>query len=213
MIQMLDLLYDEGTSLTLTGGEEDTQGLCAEIYAYAKRKGFLMEVFTNDARGNDCPFSTVATDISLYGPARKPIKNHRRKRRICQSDGELRRLKQAGVMNLKSPILTSDEAEQAAMQKLAAELGLPTATTCLPRLMAMRKHVTIRSAVCSAWHLLKISFWRLRPKRSVRQNGQAESCDTVYACWRPAIWWWTTAAMLPCLMVPLTRQGFAAASP
>lgn len=94
VIQMLDLLYDEGILfLTLTGGEVLTRKDFAEIYAYAKRKGFLMEVFTNADRGSDCPFSTVATVAGGYFAVwllrGNLSKNHRRKRRICQSDGEL----------------------------------------------------------------------------------------------------------------------------
>ena len=97
VIQMLDLLYDEGILfLTLTGGEVLTRKDFAEIYAYAKRKGFLMEVFTNGYALTEeviALFSTVATVAGGYFAVwllrGNLSKNHRRKRRICQSDGEL----------------------------------------------------------------------------------------------------------------------------
>lgn len=81
VIQMLDLLYDEGILfLTLTGGEVLTRKDFAEIYAYAKRKGFLMEVFTN---GYALTEEVIALFNSCHrcwwifrcmAPARKPIK-------------------------------------------------------------------------------------------------------------------------------------------
>lgn len=136
VIQMLDLLYDEGILfLTLTGGEVLTRKDFAEIYAYAKRKGFLMEVFTNGYALTEEVIALfqqlppLLVDISLYGSCEGTYQ------KITGVSGAFakvtencRRLKQAGVRtNLKSPVLTSDEAEQAAMQKLAAELGLPLA--------------------------------------------------------------------------------------
>lgn len=74
VIQMLDLLYDEGILfLTLTGGEVLTRKDFAEIYAYAKRKGFLMEVFTNGYALTEEVIALfqqlppLLVDISLYG--------------------------------------------------------------------------------------------------------------------------------------------------
>jgi MoaA/NifB/PqqE/SkfB family radical SAM enzyme len=117
VIQMLDLLYDEGILfLTLTGGEVLTRKDFAEIYAYAKRKGFLMEVFTNGYALTEEVIALfqqlppLLVDISLYGSCEETYQ------KITGVSGAFakvtencRRLKQAGVRtNLKSPVLTRE---------------------------------------------------------------------------------------------------------
>lgn len=234
VIQILDLLYDEGILfLTLTGGEVLTRKDFAEIYAYAKRKGFLIEVFTNGYALTEEVIALfqqlppLLVDISLYGSCEETYQ------KITGVSGAFakvtencRRLKRAGVRtNLKSPILTSDEAEQAAMQKLAAELGLPLAFSynLSPTIDGNEKtrNYQVSRVLCLACEFadhenkfLETTSETERQAEMVRLN----QCDTVYACNVAASNFVVDyrGQMLPCMKlrahgVPLTRQGFAAA--
>lgn len=234
VIKILDLLYDEGILfLTLTGGEVLTRRDFAEIYTYAKRRGFLVEIFTNGYALTEEVIALfqqlppLLVDISLYGSCEETYQ------KITGVSGAFakvtencRRLKQTGVRtSLKSPILTSDEAEQTAMQKLAAELGLPLAFSynLSPTIDGSEKtrDYQVSRVLCLecefADHENKFLETTSETERQA-EMARLNQCDTVYACnvatsnfvvdYR--------GQMLPCMKlrahgVPLTRQGFAAA--
>lgn len=74
IIEIIDILYDkEVLFITLTGGDIFTRKDFLEIYLYAKKKGFIVELYTNGALINDKIISVLEKypplliDISLYG--------------------------------------------------------------------------------------------------------------------------------------------------
>ena len=74
VFEILDILHDNSILfLTLTGGEILTRSDFAEIYMYAKRKGFFVELFTNAYLFNDDTiellkkYPPMLVDVSLYG--------------------------------------------------------------------------------------------------------------------------------------------------
>lgn len=74
IIDILDTLHEKGILfLTLTGGEVLVRRDFEEIYTYAKKKGFIVGVFTNAYRINDeiihlfKKYPPLLVDVSLYG--------------------------------------------------------------------------------------------------------------------------------------------------
>ena len=131
--KILDILYDKGILfLTLTGGEIFTRKDFLEIYIYAKKKGFLVELFTNGYLLNDDIISVLAeyppilVSISIYGS------NNETYKKITGISGAYDKviencikLKAAGIRTaLKSPILTYTVDEMENMKKTAEEIGL-----------------------------------------------------------------------------------------
>ena len=66
--------------LTLTGGDIFTRKDFLDIYLYAKRKGFIIELYTNGALINDkivevfSKYPPLLVDISLYGSCEETYK-------------------------------------------------------------------------------------------------------------------------------------------
>lgn len=127
--------------------------------------------------------------------------------------------------NLKSPVLTSDEAEQAAMQKLAAELGLPLAFSynLSPTIDGNEKtrSYQVSRVLCLACEFADHENKFLETTSETERQAEMarlNQCDTVYACNVAASNFVVDyrGQMLPCMKlrahgVPLTQQGFAAA--
>ena len=131
--QILDILYEKGILfITFTGGEILTRKDFADIYLYAKKKGFLVELFTNGYLFNDKiiemlqEYPPLLVSISIYGG------NNDTYQKITGITGAFdkvvencRKLKQAGVRTaLKSPIMVDTMNEMDQMQKMADEIGL-----------------------------------------------------------------------------------------
>lgn len=134
IIEIIDLLYDIGILfITFTGGEILTRSDFVDIYLYAKKKGFLVELFSNGYLFNDSiievlkEYPPLLVDISIYGS------NEQTYRKITGVEGAFKKvidncikLKKAGVrVSLKSPIIlpTLDELED--MKKLAEKIDIP----------------------------------------------------------------------------------------
>ena len=74
IIEIIDILYEKGiVFLTFTGGEILLRKDFVDIYLYAKKKGFLVELFTNGYLFDDkiidalAEYPPLLVDISLYG--------------------------------------------------------------------------------------------------------------------------------------------------
>lgn len=81
IIQIIDILYEkEVLFLTLTGGDVFTRKDFLDIYLYAKKKGFIIEIYTNGALLSDeildvfDKYPPLLVDISLYGSCEETYK-------------------------------------------------------------------------------------------------------------------------------------------
>ncbi|MBI4229576.1 MAG: radical SAM protein [Planctomycetes bacterium] len=131
--RILDGIAEAGCLwLLLTGGEILLRKDFLEIYAYAKRKGFLLTLFTNgagitariaDALASEPPF---AIEITLYGASEGTY------RRVTGRSGQYARVL-AGIerilerrlpLALKSTIVEQNEPDLPAMREFAHARGL-----------------------------------------------------------------------------------------
>lgn len=134
IIDIIDLLYDKGILfITFTGGEILTRRDFVDIYTYAKKKGFLVELFSNGYLFNDSiinvlkEYPPLLVDVSIYGS------NEQTYRQVTGVSGAFekvidncRKLKEAGVrVSLKSPIILPTLNELEDMKKLAEDLDIP----------------------------------------------------------------------------------------
>ncbi len=134
IIDIIDILYNKGILfLTLTGGEILTRPDFLEIYMYAKKRGFLVELFTNGYLFTDDiinvlkEYPPLLVDISLYGA------NEETYQKVIGISGcfsqvieNCRKLKRAGIrVSLKSPIILDTLKELHDMKKLADDIGIP----------------------------------------------------------------------------------------
>lgn len=134
IIEILDVLYEKGILfLTFTGGEIFTRKDFPDIYLYAKKKGFLVELFTNGYLLSDKiikifkEYPPLLVDISLYGSSEQTyykitgVKGAFEKVLI-----NCKKLKEAGIrVSLKSPIMNETLAEIIKMKKIAAQMDIP----------------------------------------------------------------------------------------
>lgn len=130
---ILDVLCEKGILfLTLTGGEILVRKDFVEIYLYAKRKGFLVELFTNGYLLNDEIISVLScyppllVSISIYGSNNDTYKKITGlSNAYDRVVGNCKKLKDAGIRTaLKSPILSYSVNEMEDMKKMAEDLGL-----------------------------------------------------------------------------------------
>ena len=134
IIEIIDILYEKGiVFLTFTGGEILLRKDFVDIYLYAKKKGFLVELFTNGYLFDDkiidalAEYPPLLVDISLYGASentyRKVTGLQNAFARVIQN---CKKLKKAGIrVSLKSPIIDLTYPEIKDMQMLADKLQIP----------------------------------------------------------------------------------------
>ena len=130
---LLDLLCDKGILfITFTGGEVFSRKDFLDIYMYAKKKGFFVEIFTNGSLINAsiidvlAKYPPILVDISLYGACEETYK------KVTGLEGAFskvvtncKKLTDAGIrVALKSPILTVTYDELPEMKALAQSLGV-----------------------------------------------------------------------------------------
>ena len=132
--QILDILYDKSILfLVLSGGEILSRPDFAEIYMYAKRKGFLIELFSNGLGFNDSiiemlkKYPPLYVDITLYGSCESTYcKVTRVKGAFDKVIDNLHRLKDAGIhLSLRTPVMNETVHEMDAMKAIADELDVP----------------------------------------------------------------------------------------
>lgn len=81
IIEIIDILYEqEVLFITFTGGDVFTRKDFIDIYLYTKKKGFIVELYTNGALLNDeiidvfKSYPPLLVDISLYGSCEETYK-------------------------------------------------------------------------------------------------------------------------------------------
>lgn len=134
IIRIIDILYEKGILfLTLTGGEIFTRNDFLQIYLYAKKKGFLVELFTNGLLVSDemvavfKQYPPLLIDVSIYGACEDTYK------KVTGISGAFERvianckkLKDAGLrVFLKSPILTLTLGDLDEMKRIAESIQIP----------------------------------------------------------------------------------------
>lgn len=128
---IIDILYDKGILfLTLTGGDVFTRPDFMDIFVYAKKKGFLVEIFTNGELITDediemfSKYPPIMIDISLYGSSEEKYYEVTGKKGAFQKViDNCKKLKDANVrFSLKTPLLKQTINELEEMQKIAEEL-------------------------------------------------------------------------------------------
>jgi radical SAM protein with 4Fe4S-binding SPASM domain len=137
IIRIIDILYEkEVLFLTLTGGEIFTRKDFLDIYLYAKKKGFIIELYTNGALLNDEIISVfkkyppLLVDISLYGSCEETYK------KVTGLSGafdkvmsNIRSLITAGIrVSVKAPVLNLYYSELPKIKAIAETFGIPFRT-------------------------------------------------------------------------------------
>ena len=137
IIEIIDILYEkEVLFLTLTGGDIFTRKDFLDIYLYAKKKGFIVELYTNASLINDeiinvfREYPPLLVDISIYGACEETYK------KVTGVTGafekvmhNIKSLLDAGIrVSLKSPILNLYYSELPQIQAIADSFGVPYRT-------------------------------------------------------------------------------------
>jgi len=137
VIDIIDILYEnEVLFLTFTGGDVFTRKDFLDIFLYAKRKGFIIEVYTNGILIDDKVLDTfkeyppLLVDISLYGSCDETYA------KVTGASGafdkvlnNITRLIDAGIrVSLKAPVLNLYYDELPEMEAIADRLGVPFRT-------------------------------------------------------------------------------------
>lgn len=137
VIQIIDILYEkEVLFLTLTGGDVFTRTDFLDIYLYAKKKGFIIELYTNGALIDDrCvevfrQYPPLLVDISLYGSCEETYK------KVTGITGafdrvmnNIQKLLDANIrVSLKAPILNLYYDEMPKLKQIAERFGVPFRT-------------------------------------------------------------------------------------
>lgn len=133
VIDIIDILYEKGILfLTLTGGDVFTRTDFLDIYLYAKKKGFFVEIFTNGELIQDehikcfSKYPPLLIDISLYGSSEeKYFEITGRRGAFEKVVNNCKKLSEANVRySLKTPLLKQTLNDLEAMRDLANDLGV-----------------------------------------------------------------------------------------
>ena len=137
VLRIIDILYEkEVLFLTLTGGDIFTRKDFADIYLYAKKKGFIIELYTNGALIDEKyvqmfkEYPPLLVDISLYGSCEETYK------KVTGVSGafnrimkNIRALLDAGIrVSVKAPILNLYYNELPKLKDIAESFGIPFRT-------------------------------------------------------------------------------------
>lgn len=135
--RIIDILYEkEVLFLTLTGGDIFTRRDFPDIYMYAKKKGFIIELYTNGALIDEDiirlfrKYPPLLVDISLYGASETTY------RKVTGVTGAFDKVMQniqallaADIrVSLKSPILNLYYDELPQIKAIAESFGVPFRT-------------------------------------------------------------------------------------
>ncbi len=130
--RVLDQMAEAGTLfLTITGGEPLLRKDFSEIYLYAKRKGFIITLFTNATMVTPeiadmlAEWKPLSIEVTLYGAEQETYE------RVTRAPGSYDRFRNGIALlmernipvSLKSVLLTENRHELAEMQALTEELG------------------------------------------------------------------------------------------
>ena len=134
VISILDILYDKGILfLVLSGGEILTRPDFIDIYLYAKKKGFMVELFSNGQLFTDeiigvlQEYPPLFVDITLYGACEETYHKVTRVKGAFESVmSNCTKLKNAGIhLSLRSSVIKETEKEMDDMKRIAEKLDVP----------------------------------------------------------------------------------------
>lgn len=137
IIRIIDILYEkEVLFITFTGGEIFTRKDFLDIYLYAKRKGFIIELYTNGALIDDNIISVLKSyppllvDISLYGSCEETYQkvtgvSGAFEKILCN----IRALLDSNIrVSLKAPVIDVYFSELPAIKEIAQSFNIPFRT-------------------------------------------------------------------------------------
>lgn len=137
IIEIIDILYEkEVLFLTFTGGDIFIRRDFLDIYIYAKKKGFIIELYTNGVLIDEkCievfkQYPPLLIDISLYGTCEETYA------KVTGVNGaynkvftNIRKLLDAGIrVSMKAPVLNLYYQELPQFKKIAEDFGIPFRT-------------------------------------------------------------------------------------
>lgn len=136
IVNILDQLAEAGVlHVALTGGECMIRKDITHIYEYAKKKGFLVTIFTN---GVYIPeemyhlfkeYPPFYVDISLYGASEETYETITGKRVFKKVIYTFNRLFREGIVfGIKTPIMKQNQQDYKAMCEIAERYGVPYRT-------------------------------------------------------------------------------------
>lgn len=134
--EILNQLADAGVlHLALTGGECTIRKDLPQIYEYAKKKGFLVTVFTNGVDISEDMYQMFRkyppfyVDISLYGASEDTYESITGKRVFAKVMKTFERLTEEGIVfGIKTPIMKQNQDDYENMCKIADKYNVPYRT-------------------------------------------------------------------------------------
>ena len=137
IIEIIDILYDnEVLFLTFTGGDVFTRTDFLQIYIYAKKKGFIIEIYTNGALITDeiievfRKYPPLLVDISLYGSCEETYYKVTKVRGIFEKVLQnIQKMLAAKIrVSVKAPVLNLYYDELPQIKNIAEDFGIPFRT-------------------------------------------------------------------------------------
>jgi len=137
IIRIIDILYEkEVLFLTFTGGDIFTRKDFLDIYLYAKKKGFIIELYTNGALINAeiidvfQQYPPLLVDISLYGSCEETYKKVTGvSGAFDKVIGNIKALLDAGIrVSVKAPVLNLYYKELPQIKEIAETFDIPFRT-------------------------------------------------------------------------------------
>lgn len=137
IIEIIDILYDnEVLFLTFTGGDIFTRADFLQIYMYAKKKGFIVELYTNGALITDeiieafKQYPPLLVDISIYGSCEETYyKVTNVKGAFNKVLQNIQKMLDAKIrVSVKAPVLNLYYDELPQIKNIAEDFGVPFRT-------------------------------------------------------------------------------------
>ena len=198
LCRVMDEMVEAGCLwLLFTGGEIFARKDFLQIYTYAKKKGFLVTLFTNgtlitpEIADYLVEWRPFAIEITLYGATEETYD------RLTGIQGSWRRclrgidllLERGLPLTLKTVALTINKHELGAMKRFAAERGLKLKFDSMmsPRIDCSQSPLAVR---LKPWEIVKMDLedpervaeWKKFAKRFGGPVQAPESSDEVYHC-------------------------------
>ena len=196
--RILDEMADAGCLwLLLTGGEIFARRDFLEIYTHAKRRGFIITLFTNGTLMTEAiadylvEWRPFAVEITLYGRTRETYE------RLTGVPGSFDRcmrginllLERGLPLKLKTVAVTLNKHEVRAMQQFAEELGVEFRfdTEMNPRIDCSQSPLGVRLTPeeCVEFDLQdpeRVAEWHLFAEQFLRPVHTPETSDQLYHC-------------------------------
>jgi len=198
LCRIMDEMADAGVLwLLFSGGEIFARSDFLDIYTYAKKKGFLLTLFTNGTLITErvadylVRWRPFAIEITLYGRTKGTYETLTRvpgSWEKCMRGIELLRERKL-PLKLKTVAVSVNRHELFAMQDLAAELGVEFRFDSMinPRTdcSASPLHVRLTPAEIVELDVLdgrRASEWKEFAERTIRSADQEHHPDQVYHC-------------------------------